>query len=379
MDDRATFPRVLRTIAWERDRVVILDQTLLPGERREVELESLEDAHEAIRCLRVRGAPLIGVTAAFGLYLGVREALEVTGSDPAIELRRCADYLAGARPTAVNLTWALRRAIAHVTPGLGRGSRSILDALLTFALTVQRDDVAANRAMGVHGLALLRGKRAVLTHCNAGWLATAGYGTATAPLYLMRERGEPLPHIYVDETRPVLQGARLTAWELDQAGFNITLICDDAAASVMAAGRVEAAIVGCDRMAGNGDFANKIGTLGVAIMAREFGIPLYVAAPTSSIDFAISTGATIPIEERSPEEVRRIGNNVIAPAVEIYNPAFDVTPHRYMTAIITEHGVVEPPFDIGLERIRAIKEFSPPGGPTGTSTAGTIGEPSHVT
>jgi methylthioribose-1-phosphate isomerase len=353
MSNTTPLERVLRTIAWEGDHAVILDQTALPTEQREKALTTMEDAFEAIRTLQVRGAPLIGVTAAFGLYLGMREALARPGADPAAELARCVDYLAGARPTAVNLTWALRRAAAHVTPSLGRGAPVILAELLAFAQSVLRDDVAANRAMGVHGLPLLQGKKSVLTHCNAGWLATAGYGTATAPLYLLRERGEPLPHVYVDETRPVLQGSRLTAWELNKAGFPVTLICDDMAATVMAGGRVEAVIVGCDRMAANGDFANKIGTLGVAILAREFGLPLYVAAPTSSIDFDLPTGAGIPIEERAPTEVRQVGSSVIAPEVAVYNPAFDVTPHRYVAAIITEHGVVTPPFDAGLRRIRA--------------------------
>jgi methylthioribose-1-phosphate isomerase len=343
---------VLRTIAWEDGEVVILDQTLLPTERREVVLRTGQDAFEAIRNLRVRGAPLIGVTAAFGLYLAMKEALAAPGADPVVALERASSYLAGARPTAVNLTWALRRGVAHATPYLSAGRAAILDALLSFARSVLEEDVAANRAMGIHGLPLLRDKEAVLTHCNAGWLATAGYGTATAPLYLLRERGEALPRVYVDETRPVLQGARLTAWELNQAGFPVTLICDDMAATVMAAGRVQAVIVGCDRMAANGDFANKIGTLGVSILAREFGLPFYVAVPTSSIDMTLPDGAGIPIEERAAAEVRKVGERVIAPDVAVFNPAFDVTPHRYVTAIITERGVVEPPFAEGLRRLQ---------------------------
>lgn len=335
----------LRTIGWEDGQVVILDQSLLPAVRREIPLATLHDAFDAIRWLRVRGAPLIGVTAAFGLYVGMKEALAHPAADPAAELKRCAGLLAGARPTAVNLTWALRRAVAHATPFLAAGRAELIEQLLAFAQSILREDIAANRAMGEHGLPLVRGKQAVLTHCNAGWLATAGFGTATAPLYLLRERGEALPRVYVDETRPVLQGARLTAWELAQAGFPVTLICDNMAATVMASGRVEAAIVGCDRMAANGDIANKIGTLNVAILAREFGIPFYVAAPTSSIDLSLPDGTGIPIEERGAEEVRRVGESVIAPDVEVYNPAFDVTPWRLIAAIITEHGVVEPPFD----------------------------------
>ena len=341
----------LRTIAWAGDHAVILDQTALPHEERDVELHTMADAFDAIRHLRVRGAPLIGVTAAFGLYLGMREALAAPGADPAAALPRCVEYLAGARPTAVNLCWALRRGAESVTPLLGSDREVILDHLLAFAQYTLDEDVAANRALGEHGAALLRGKRAVLTHCNAGWLATAGYGTATAPLYTLRERGEPPPRVYVDETRPVLQGARLTAWELDRAGFPVTLICDNMAATVMAHGAIEAVIVGCDRMAANGDFANKIGTLNVAILAREFGLPFYAAVPTSSIDASLPDGAGIPIEDRGADEVRRVGASVIAPDVAVFNPAFDVTPHRYLTAIITEHGVVAPPFEEGLRQL----------------------------
>lgn len=349
---RGSLERVLRTIAWEDERVVILDQTALPAWRREMPLLTAQDAFEAIRGLRVRGAPLIGVTAAFGLYLAMKEALIAPGADAVAALERAHAYLAGARPTAVNLTWALRGAAAHVAPLLGADHAAIVAALLDFACGVLADDVATNRALGRHGLPLLRGKRAVLTHCNAGWLATAGYGTATAPLYLLRERGEALPRVYVDETRPVLQGARLTAWELDQAGFPVTLICDDMAASVLASGRVEAVIVGCDRMAANGDFANKIGTLGVAVLAREFGVPIYAAVPTSSIDFTLRDGSAIPIEQRAADEVRCLAGHAIAPAVEVYNPAFDVTPHRYLNAIITEHGILEPPFAESLDHLR---------------------------
>ncbi len=346
--------RTLRTIAWEGDHIVILDQTALPTARRDRALYTLQDAFEAIRMLRVRGAPLIGVTAAFGLYLGMREALARPGAEAAHELERCASYLAGARPTAVNLAWALQRATDHVAPVLDGAPDAILDRLLGFAQSLREADVAVNRALGEHALPLLRGKRAILTHCNAGWLATAGYGTATAPLYLLRERGEAAPHVYVDETRPVLQGARLTAWELAQAGIPLTLICDNMAATVLASGRVDAVIVGCDRMAANGDFANKIGTLGVAILAQHFGIPFYAAVPSSSIDLTTPDGAGIPIEERDPLEVRQVGGGVIAPSVPVYNPAFDVTPQRYLTAILTEHGVITPPFAAGLSRIPGI-------------------------
>jgi methylthioribose-1-phosphate isomerase len=341
----------LRTIGWEDGHVVILDQTRLPGEQRDVRLRTIEDAWEAIRNLRVRGAPLIGVTAAFGLYLGMVEALEHRIADVSGELDRCVDYLSTARPTAVNLTWALRRARTEIAPFVNSSRETVLDELLAFARRLLDDDIATNRAMGLHGLSLLEGKSSVLTHCNAGWLATAGYGTATAPLYLMQERGYALPHVFVDETRPVLQGARLTAWELSRAGFDITLICDGMAASVMARGNVQAVIVGCDRMTASGDFANKIGTLGVAIIAAEFDIPFYVVAPLSSIDFSLTKGDEIPIEERNADEVRRVGDSIIAPDVPVFNPAFDVTPARLISAIVTERGVVTPPFAEGLERL----------------------------
>ena len=313
----------------------------------------MEEAFTAIRTLQVRGAPLIGVTAAFGLYLGMREALADPRAQPAAELARCVAYLSSARPTAVNLFWALEQAAAHVTPVLGDGAPAILACLLSWAQSVLLDNVATNRALGAYGLPLMRGKKAILTHCNAGWLATAGFGTATAPLYLLRERGEPVPRVYVDETRPLLQGAGLTAWELQQAGIPVTLICDNAAPTVLSSGRVEAVIVGCDRLAANGDLANKIGTLGVAVLAHAYGLPFYAAVPTSSIDFHMATGAEIPIEERAATEVRDIGGHSVAPDVAVFNPAFDVTPHRYITAIITEHGVIEPPFAASLERLHA--------------------------
>ncbi len=352
MNSETNLEHRLRTIDWDDGHLVILDQTLLPVEKREIRLDTMEATFEAIRELRVRGAPLIGVTAIFGLYLGMREALASTEEDPGRALDRCVSYLATARPTAVNLTWALQHAAADLSPFLGSPS-VLLDKLLSLAHEMLARDVAANRSIGVHGMPLLQHCRSILTHCNAGWLATAGYGTALSPLYVMQELGITTPHVFVDETRPVLQGARLTAWELVQAGIPATLICDNMAATVMAQGRVEAVIVGCDRMAANGDFANKIGTLGVAILAREFGIPFYVALPTSSIDMATPTGAGIPIEERSAAEIVQIGGHAIAPPIAVFNPAFDVTPHRYVAAIVTERRVLTPPFDTALRDLVA--------------------------
>ena len=352
MSGGTSIVNLLRTIAWAGDHLVILDQTLLPVEHRELRLDTMEAVFEAIRHLRVRGAPLIGVTAAFGLYLGMRDSLGGAQEEPRQALTRCVEYLSSARPTAVNLTWALQRAASDVAPFLDAPG-SAVQKLLASAQECLARDVAANRAIGVNGLPLLRGLRSILTHCNAGWLATAGYGTALAPLYIMLERGEETPHVFVDETRPVLQGARLTAWELTQVGIAATLICDNMAATVMAQGRVQAVIVGCDRMAANGDFANKVGTLGVAILAREFGIPFYVALPTSSIDPDLPTGAGIPIEERAAAEILQVGCQPVAPQIAVFNPAFDVTPSRYVTAIVTERRVLTPPFETSLRGLLA--------------------------
>ncbi len=311
------------------DRIEIIDQTLLPGEERRVVVESVEGMWEAIRSLRVRGAPAIGIAAAFGLDIAAR-ASTATGREGFLaDLDRARAFLATARPTAVNLFWALERVWQRVLTEAG--------------------DVAALRAIGEHGAALLA-DGAVLTHCNAGGLATSGYGTALAPVYLAHEMGRRIA-VYADETRPLLQGARLTAWELARAGVPVTVIGDGMAASVLARGDVQAVIVGADRVAANGDVANKIGTLGLAIVARTLGVPFYVAMPLSTVDPSIATGAEIPIEERGEDELRAFNGRAIVPAAaEVYNPAFDVTPHEYVTAFITERGVVRPPYGFGDER-----------------------------
>jgi methylthioribose-1-phosphate isomerase len=345
----------------------IIDQTLLPNELRYLDVTDVATMWEAIKALRVRGAPAIGIAAAFGLYLAVRDSTALTYPPFRVEINRGAEYLATSRPTAVNLVWALRRMKQTVADNAAFSITSIKNEMLRMAISMVEEDNAVCRAIGAYG-AMLLAERAmnthgdykgqgtsatlsILTHCNAGGLATAQWGTALAPVYVAVERGAQI-HVFVDETRPLLQGARLTAWELQQAGIPATLITDNMAATVMSQGKVNAVIVGTDRVAANGDFANKIGTYGVAILSKEFGIPFYVAAPTSSIDMSLASGDLIPIEERKAEEVTEAFGRRTAPAgIHVYNPAFDVTPHKYVTAFITEKGIVKPPFTETLMKL----------------------------
>jgi methylthioribose-1-phosphate isomerase len=341
----------VETIGWNGQAVRLIDQTLLPGELRHLEIDDTERLREAIQMLRVRGAPAIGIAAALGCYLGVRNSEAGDFGAFRDELARVCEYIGSARPTAVNLFWALRRIEALVDRLRDRPVDAIKQAILDEALAMIDEDNEVCRAIGRHGAALLNDGDSILTHCNAGGLATARYGTALAPVFLATEQGKRI-HVYADETRPLLQGARLTAWECREAGVPVTLICDNMAATVMAQGKVQAVIVGTDRTAANGDVANKIGTLGVAILAHEFGVPFYVAAPMSSIDMSLGSGAEIPIEQRDPDEVTCGFDKRTAPeGIDVYNPAFDVTPHRYVAGIITERGIVRPPFDEGLRRI----------------------------
>jgi methylthioribose-1-phosphate isomerase len=308
---------------------------------------------QSIKRLEVRGAPAIGIAALLGVWLALRPLKE--SASPEI-LRQtgleAADYLATSRPTAVNLFWALDRARHFLRTSSLTGSWA--REYLALCQSVIDDDDAACREIGRLGAELLADGSSILTHCNAGALATAGWGTATAPVYYAKEVLGRNISVYADETRPLLQGARLTAWELAQAGIQVTLICDNMAATVMARGLVQAVIVGTDRVAANGDFANKIGTYGVAVLAKEHGIPFYVAAPTSSIDHGCPDGASIPIEERDPAEVTGFGGTIVAPreGISVFNPAFDVTPARYVTAYLTEKGVVRTPFGEGLAALR---------------------------
>ena len=331
----------IQPIALDGDVVTIIDQTLLPVEERRIAIESVEAMWEAIRSLRVRGAPAIGIAAAFGLDIAARGSVATDRDGLLADLDRARAYLATARPTAVNLFWALGRVYERVVSDPASDVGILRARVRAEALALLEEDLAAGRAIGEHGARLLR-EGAVLTHCNAGGLATSGYGTALAPIYVGHEQGLRL-RVYADETRPLLQGARLTSWELARAGVPVTVIADSMAASVLSCGDVQAVIVGADRVAANGDVANKIGTLGVAIIARNYGIPFYVAVPTSTIDFATPTGADIPIEERLPEELTLFNDRRIVPeASAVYNPAFDVTPAKYVTAFITERGVLAP-------------------------------------
>lgn len=342
-------PLDLETVALSEDKraLVILDQTLLPGEVKYLSLTGTGEIVESIRSLRVRGAPAIGVAAAYGLYLA---ALGLDTSDMGeflSGLRRAADALNGARPTAVNLSWALARMLGAAEQNRALPVAELKALLLREADAIREEDIAISRAIGRFGFGLLRHGDGVLTHCNAGTLATAKYGTALAPIYTALEAGWDDLRVYCDETRPLLQGARLTAFELQAAGVDTTLICDNMASITMAKGKVDIVLVGCDRVCANGDFANKIGTSGVAILARHYGIPFYVCAPSSTIDMALPGGDKIPIEERAAEEVTQLwyAQRMAPEGVKVDNPAFDVTDHTLVTGFITEKGIAYPPFD----------------------------------
>lgn len=334
-------PPTLRWKGGVDGSLLLLDQTLLPLEVREVECRSVADVHEAIRSLRVRGAPAIGVAAAYGVVIGVQAA----EADPAVFdqcLSDAVDKLAASRPTAVNLFWALDRMRRVADECAESSSRKRVERLLHEAREIHREDREMCAAIGRHGAALLPDDGGVLTHCNAGPLATAGDGTALSVIFAAAASGKQL-HVYADETRPLLQGARLTTWELMQRDIPVTLICDSMAGWAMKTGRVRAVITGADRIAANGDAANKIGTYSVAQLARAHGIPFYVAAPSSTFDFALATGEQIPIEERQSEEITcGFGRQTAPDGVPVFNPAFDVTPAELISALVTEKGVIQP-------------------------------------
>ena len=339
-------------------RVRILDQTRLPGDVVYLDTADVQEVWHAIRDLKVRGAPAIGIAAAFGVVAGAQTAAGRSGADVAAAAEAAAKRLATSRPTAVNLFWALDRMTALARREAAAPAASLLERLAGEAFAILREDDAMCRAIGRHGAALLHDRQTVLTHCNAGGLATSGYGTALAPIYMARELGKRVS-VYADETRPLLQGARLTAWELHQAGIDVTLICDNMAAQVMREGRVSAVLVGADRIAANGDTANKIGTYGVALLAQAHGLPFYVLAPSSTFDLTLATGDQIPIEQRAAEEVTEgFGRRTAPIGVKVYSPAFDVTPARLITAIVCENGVARP--DYG-QSLRALAQPSPRG------------------
>ena len=350
-----TAPGVPKSIEWMGGldgHIALLDQTLLPGEIRVLEVRDAETVYEAIQRLRVRGAPAIGIAAAMGLVVGVRDCGAASAEALLAEVDRVADYLAGSRPTAVNLFWALER-MRRVARAAAADLPvdAILSRLLDEAKAIRDEDADMCRAIGRAGAELIREGAGVLTHCNAGALATAEYGTALAPMYVAHEAGRAF-RVYADETRPLLQGARLTTWELMQAGIDVTLICDNMAGWLMRQGRVDLVITGADRIAANGDAANKIGTYSVAVLAAAHDVPMYVAAPSSTFDFALPSGEGIPIEERDPEEIRRgFGRLTAPPASACWCPAFDVTPARLIRGLITERGLIEP---VTRERIAEV-------------------------
>lgn len=345
-----------RTLWWDASASAlrVIDQTLLPAQCTVIACETVEEVGEAIRTLRVRGAPAIGVAAAYGLALGARDALpadQVIDADEALRrLNAIGATLRATRPTAVNLAWGVERLLSVAERHLAAdNAASDLSArLLAEAHAIAAEDAAACRAMGELGAELIADGDTLLTHCNAGALATSGMGTALAPIFVAHLQGKRL-HVFIDETRPVLQGARLTAWELQRASVPATLITDNMAAHFMRRGGIRAVFVGADRIAANGDAANKIGTYGLAVLAREHDIPLYVVAPRSTIDLRLSDGEGIPIEQRPPDEVTHMRGVRIAPeGIAVANPAFDVTPARYITAIITEAGIARPPYENSL-------------------------------
>lgn len=340
-------PSKIETLRWRGDaasgHLVLIDQTRLPVELVEIECRDVETAWEAIKQLRVRGAPAIGIAAAYGVVLGLQPAAAADVAAYFDRLAKTVQYLSESRPTAVNLFWALDRMKAKANSLRGSAPpQEIHKLLLAEAQAIHEEDRALCRAIGRYGAALLGADSGVLTHCNAGGLATAEYGTALSVFFTCQDQGKKL-HVFVDETRPLLQGSRLTAWELAQRGIEATLICDSMAAQVMREGKVQAVVVGADRIAANGDTANKIGTYSVAVLAAAHGIPFYVAAPSTTFDLTLESGDTIPIEERAAAEITHgFGRQTAPEGIGVYNPAFDVTPARLIKAIITERGVIEP-------------------------------------
>lgn len=337
--------------------LVLLDQTKLPGETVLLRLTEQKDIWNAIYLLQVRGAPAIGIAAAMGVYLAAKAIDAVDYDGFYTQFHAAKDYLASSRPTAVNLFWALDRMEGVVIANKGKPVTAIKALLLLEATRIRDEDEIICKTIGENGLTLIQDGDGILTHCNAGQLATSKYGTALAPIHLGHERGMTFK-VFTDETRPLLQGARLSAYELSSAGIDTTVICDNMASIVMKNGWVQAVFVGCDRVAANGDSANKIGTSGVAILAHHYGIPFYVCAPTSTIDLACKSGDDIVIEERPAEEVTEMWyKQRMAPQnVHVYNPAFDVADHNMITAIVTEYGIARAPFDVSLAEIFAKKQ-----------------------
>jgi methylthioribose-1-phosphate isomerase len=340
---------MFKTIDWSDGTVVMLDQRRLPEEETYLTLKTPEQVAAAIREMAIRGAPAIGVAAALGIALGFQASVRGAGDDdPQARFEHLAKLLGGTRPTAVNLFWAIARMRSRFEAQRHEGPAALAAALRDEALAILKADVEANRSMGRHGQALLPAKASILTHCNAGALATAGYGTALGVVRAAVEAGKKVA-VFADETRPFLQGARLTAWELHKDGIPVTVLCDGMAGHLFQKRAVDVCIVGADRIARNGDVANKIGTYQVAVLARAHEVPFYVAAPISTIDLSLASGASIPIEQRAADEVTTMaGRRIVPQGVPVLHPAFDVTPHTLVSAIITERGVARAPYDTTL-------------------------------
>jgi methylthioribose-1-phosphate isomerase len=342
-----------KTIEWKHDHAVLIDQTLLPYEETYLKIVSIEGMAEAIKKLRIRGAPAIGIAAAYGLVIGAKRIRSKNIESFIMELHQAANFLKATRPTAVNLFWAVDRLLHSALTDKKNSIEDIVFLLEKEALAIHNEDIELCKKIGQHGVSLFEQKKVnILTHCNAGALATGGQGTALSIIYELKKNGYAVS-VYADETRPLLQGTRLTSWELKKADISVTLICDTMAATVMKQNKIDCVIVGADRIAANGDVANKIGTFPVALAASEFNIPFYVAAPYSTFDHSLKSGDEIPVEERSPDEVVKIGSQSLAPeGISVFNPAFDITPNKFINAIITDKGVLKKPF---FEKIKNLE------------------------
>lgn len=339
------------TLNHDKTKLILLDQTLLPNKETYIELDSRESIYEAILKLRVRGAPAIGVAAAYGIYVCMKNFSAKDKEEFIQFFKETKDYLISSRPTAVNLAWALDRMDQCLEKVLALPIEEIIFSFLHESEAIFAEDQEMGKAIGEYGLSLLKPNMGLLTHCNAGGIATSGVGTALAPMYAGKEKGYNFK-VYSGETRPLLQGSRLTSFELFKAGVDVTVICDNMASIVMKEGKIDAVLVGCDRVAANGDTANKVGTSGIAILAKEYGIPMYILGPTSTIDLSTKTGQDIEIELREPDEIGNgFGVRTAPEGVKAYNPAFDVTDAKYITAIVTEKGVVYPPFEDNLKKL----------------------------
>jgi len=345
------FKPPFQSITWNEDRVTIIDQTFLPEREVYIDLNSAGQVWEAIKKMKVRGAPAIGITGAYGLYLGIKGLKETTFDSFYSEADRIAEYLNSARPTAVNLSWALKRLMATIYAAKEKPLEEIKEIVLKTAVTIHNEDRRLCKSIGENGLELIPDNAKILTHCNTGGLATGEFGTAFSVILHAHHAGK-LEQVWVDETRPLLQGSRLTAWELQKAEIPFNLNVDSAAAFLMQQGKVDLVILGADRITKNGDTANKIGTYSLAVLADAHNIPFYVAAPYSTIDMELETGSEIEIEQRDADEVTNFGNKQTAPdKVDVYNPAFDVTPNHLISAIITEKGVIKPNYKTNFEKL----------------------------